>query len=98
MSLGRQCLWKVGSSMRGKWWLTHISVLTALQFSCPLASAIDGSNVLVLYNTNSPDGQQIANYYAGLHQGVQLLPISGVGTSDDISADDYLNIIRPQVL
>ena len=96
--LGRRCLWKVGSSMRGKSWLTHLSILAACQVLGPLCYAIDGSNVLVLYNSGSADGQQIANYYAGLHQGVQLLPINGIGTSDDISADDYLNIVRPQVL
>ena len=27
---------------------------------------------------------------------MQLVPISGIGTSNDISADDYLNIVRPQ--
>ncbi len=56
-------------------------------------------NVLVLYNTASSAGAQIANYYAQIHPGVQLVGISGLDpNSEDISADDYLNIVRPQVL
>ncbi len=57
------------------------------------------NNVLVLYNTASSDGIQIANYYAQVHPGVHLLGINGVDpSSEDISADAYLITIRPQVL
>ncbi len=78
--------------------MAHLTVLTAWQVFCSAAWAIDASHVLVLYNTASPDGLQIADYYAQIHPGVHLLGINGVGTSDDISADDYLSTIRPQVL
>jgi uncharacterized protein (TIGR03790 family) len=74
-----------------------ITVVWLLSF-CPTAQAIDSSNVLVLYNSASPDGLAIANYYAQTHPGVQLLALTGVGTSENITADDYLNTIRPQVL
>ncbi len=64
-----------------------------------LTADLLAANVLVLYNTASSAGVQIANYYAQIHPGVQLLGISGVDpNSEDISADDYLNIVRPQVL
>jgi uncharacterized protein (TIGR03790 family) len=55
-------------------------------------------NVLVLYNAASPDGFELANYYAQVHPGVQLLGLIGIGTAEDISADDYLNLLRPQIL
>jgi uncharacterized protein (TIGR03790 family) len=64
-----------------------------------LTASLSAANVLVLYNTANSDGAQIANFYAQVHPGVQLQPISGVDpNSEDISADDYLATIRPQVL
>ncbi len=60
--------------------------------------AVTPANVLVLYNLASPDGAQIANYYAQVHPGVQLLGLNGLGTSEYITADDYLSTIRPQVM
>jgi uncharacterized protein (TIGR03790 family) len=60
--------------------------------------AIAPANVLVLYNASSPDGIDLANYYAQVHPGVQLLGITGVPTAEEITADDYLSLIRPQVL
>src|SRR4029078_7076523 len=60
--------------------------------------AVGPENVLVLYNLASPEGAQIANYYAQVHPGVQLLGLNGLGTSESITADDYLSTIRPQVL
>ena len=63
------------------------------------ASALSAANVLVLYNTASLPGTQIANYYAQVHPGVQLLGISGVDPNNEyISADAYLSTIRPQVV
>ena len=60
--------------------------------------AVTAQNVLVLYNDNSAAGIAIANYYAQVHPGVQLLGLSGVTTSEDVTADYYLNVIRPQIL
>jgi len=60
--------------------------------------ALVPANVLVLYNQASPDGIAIANYYAQMHPGVQLLGLSNVTTNEDISASDYLTTIRPQIL
>ncbi len=71
---------------------------SALHLIGSAAWAIDASSVLVLYNLASHDGLQIADYYAQVHPGVRLLGISGVSTSDDITADAYLSTIRPQVL
>jgi len=64
----------------------------------PLEGALAPSNVLVLYNTASPDGLAIADYYAQVHPGVTLLGINGVTTSEDITADNYLSVMRPQIL
>jgi uncharacterized protein (TIGR03790 family) len=62
------------------------------------ASALDPSEVLVLYNVDSPDGIQIANYYAQVYPQVQLLGLTGVSTAEQITQDEYLDVIRPQVL
>ena len=88
--------------MRVRQWLILVVIFSALHGSCPAAWAIGPANVLVLYNSDSTDGLQIANYYAQVHPGVHLLGISGVttdpGSPDDITADNYLSEIRPQVL
>lgn len=60
--------------------------------------ALTPTNVLVLYNQNSPDGVEVANYYAQVHPGVQLLGLAGVSTDEQVTADYYLNVIRPQIL
>ena len=53
----------------------------------------------MLYNANSIAGTQIANYYAGVRPGVQLLAITGLDPLlEEVSADTYLNTIRPQVM
>ncbi len=70
----------------------------AVHWLCSTAWAIDASNVLVLYNTASPDGMAIADYYAQVHPGAQLLGLNNVPTTDDITADTYLSTIRPQVM
>ncbi len=56
------------------------------------------SNVLVLYNQDDPDSIQIADYYAQVHPGVQLLGLTGVTTDEQVTADYYLSTIRPQIL
>lgn len=85
--------------------ITYIP-LVALH-SIPIAQAIQPENVLVLYNADDGqdgDGAQIANYYQQLRPGVHTLGISGVnstliGPTDElIDAQDYLDVIRPQVL
>jgi uncharacterized protein (TIGR03790 family) len=63
-----------------------------------LALAVGPENVLVLYNLASPEGVEIANYYSQVHPGVHLLGLNGLGTSESITANDYLSTIRPQVL
>jgi len=63
------------------------------------AGDIAEDHVLVLYNSASSTSATIANYYSQVHPGVRLLGITGVDpTSENITADDYLSIIRPQVL
>ena len=74
-----------------------LAIVVAL-IVAPAHAAIDPTDVLVLYNVNSPDGIQIANYYAQVHPGVQLLGLTGVSTAEEIDQNHYLNTIRPQVL
>ncbi len=61
-------------------------------------AAVDPSSVVVLYNANSPDGIEIANYYAQVHPGARLHGLNNVSTSEQVTQDHYLNVIRPQVL
>jgi uncharacterized protein (TIGR03790 family) len=82
--------------MRATW---RLALLLAVAVGAQRnAYGVDASNVLLLYNAASADGAQIANYYASVHPGVQLLGINGIGTSEYITADDFLSIVRPQVL
>ncbi len=61
-------------------------------------ASIHPSDVLVLYSTDSSDGQAIASYYQQVYPEVRLLGLTGMSADEEISGDDYLNIIRPQVL
>ena len=63
-----------------------------------LWGAIGPQNVLVLYNTASADGLELANYYLQVHPGVQLLGLTGVTTAEQVTDDYYLSVIRPQIL
>ena len=73
-------------------------LMAGILATCSVCSAaLDASNVLVLYNTASPEGQQIAEYYAQVHPGVHLLGVNGVTTDEVINAQDYLDVLRPQV-
>ncbi len=87
-------VWAFGGPWRG-WSCASLRCLTVP------AHAINASNVLVLYNADSANGLQIADYYAQVHPGVQLLGINGIttlpGDQEAISADNYLSEIRPQV-
>ncbi len=68
-------------------------------YSIAAASGNAGpGNVLVLYNTASADGIELANYYAQVHPGVSLLGLNGVTTDEQVTADYYLSVIRPQIL
>lgn len=77
-----------------------IVVLVCLStiFIAPSAHAVSAANVLVLYNTASPDGLEIANYYAQTHPGVTLLGLNDVSTDEQVDQAHYLDVIRPQVL
>jgi uncharacterized protein (TIGR03790 family) len=68
---------------------------------------IHPQNVLVLYNADQGIGGagfQIADYYRQARPGVHLLGLSGVDsilsgtTREEVSADNYLKVIRPQIL
>lgn len=73
--------------------------IALLLFACfPAEGAIAPSNVLVLYNTASTEGTELANYYAKVHPGVQLLGLTGVTTDEEVTANYYLSTIRPQIL
>ena len=61
-------------------------------------AGVDASSVVVVYNVDSPDGREIANYYAQVHPGVRLLGLENVSTAEQVMQDEYLNVIRPQVL
>lgn len=67
-------------------------------FCAPRAHALNASNVLVLYNTDSMDGIEIAQYYAQTHPGVTLLGLGGVSDAEEVNQSHYLEVIRPQVL
>jgi uncharacterized protein (TIGR03790 family) len=75
--------------------------LVALLFAANTPSvdgAVGPSGVLVLYNSSSPDSVAVANYYAQSRPGVQLLGLSGITTDEEVTADYYLQNIRPQIL
>ncbi|MBN2293947.1 MAG: TIGR03790 family protein [Pirellulales bacterium] len=75
-----------------------IAVFLTLAVSSFSLGQIAEQNVLVIYNDASPDGLEIAQYYQQTHPGVQLLGLTGVTTSEEVSADYYLSTIRPQIL
>jgi uncharacterized protein (TIGR03790 family) len=60
--------------------------------------AIGPSNVLVLYNSSSPDSVAAANYYSQSRPGVRTLGLSGISGDEEVTADYYLQNIRPQIL
>ena len=77
------------------------SLIQALTVCLPVSAAyaaIDPADVLVLYNVDSPDGIQIAEYYATVYPDVQLLGLTGVSTAEEIDQNHYLSVIRPQVV
>ena len=86
------------SRMTSRWWLC-LQVYAALAvLCCNVSAAIEPTGVVVLYNDSSQDSIDIANYYAQAHPGVRLLGLSNVSTSEEVTQDHYLDVIRPQVL
>jgi uncharacterized protein (TIGR03790 family) len=85
-------------------WATGIILVSWLVFVGPAAWAdVSPDTTLVLYNPAWTDGTHsgdyIADYYAA-QRGIPLsnvVGITGLGTSEDISATDYLNTVFPQV-
>lgn len=81
-----------------------VTILSPLAWAGVLLGAASGgfalssSEVLVIYNSASADGAQIASYYAQAYPGVQVLSLQNVPTTEQIPWDVYLNDIRPQVL
>lgn len=75
-----------------------VFALAGTLFFAQVTLAIDATNVLVLFNADSPDGAEVADYYAQTHPGVTLLGLNGVSTLEEVDQDHYLNVIRPQVL
>ncbi len=71
---------------------------TSTLFFALSAHSLSASNVLVLYNADSPEGIEIADYYAQTHPGVTLLGLNGVSTAEEVGQAHYLDVIRPQVL
>ena len=78
--------------------MIRIYVGVALFCGASSSFALENSNVLLLYNSASSDGAQIASYYQQIHPGVVTLGLQGVPTSEVVSWDVYLDTIRPQVL
>ncbi len=71
------------------------------------ASALEPSNVVVLYNADDGPGSagyEIAQHYAEKRPGVHLVGLTGINAiysgsdTSSLSAANYLNVIRPQVL
>jgi len=94
---------KLASRLGVMLFTTGIIALVAGRQVC----AINPENVLVIYNDDpgsSGDGFQIANYYQQARPGVNIAPITGIDAilagayNEEVSGQDYLDIIRPQIL
>ena len=81
------------TSLRGLFWGCGF-VLCAASASL----ALEASNVLVIYNSDSSEGAQIASYYAQVHPGVTTLALDNIPLAEQVNWDVYLDVIRPQVL
>jgi uncharacterized protein (TIGR03790 family) len=85
--------------LRARVFLLAAALLTlSSPFSAPSHAAVTSENVLVVYNQDSPESVEVANYYAQVHPGVQLLGLTGVTTNEEVTADYYLSTIRPQIV
>jgi hypothetical protein len=66
--------------------------------SAPLHAAITESQVLVVYNSNSPDGTVLKNHYLAAHPGIPAANVVDLNNAllntPDISYANYLTLIR----
>ncbi len=88
--------------MRWNWLIAAAAWLVILA-SAACGQDISPQNVLVLYNPAWTDGTHAGNYIADYYASERGIPsgnvvaVNGLGTSEDISAENYLNVICPQV-
>jgi uncharacterized protein (TIGR03790 family) len=80
-----------------QYFLSTITLALIVSIASP-ALALEEQNVLVLYNAASTDSLQVAQHYAQVHPNVSLLGLEGVAVSETITAENYLSVIRPQVM
>jgi uncharacterized protein (TIGR03790 family) len=86
----------MGTLLRGVCYIGLVAFF--LSMVVPAFGAVSPENVLVLYNLDSTEGPAIAAHYAQAHPGVNVLGLSGVTTAEQVTADYYLDTIRPQIL
>jgi uncharacterized protein (TIGR03790 family) len=108
MNCGRSPLTKSVRYRSAKFTAWVVGLLSgALLGDSTVLAEIAPQNVLVLYNADqgtSGAGFQIADYYRQARPGVHLLGLTGIdsilvgSTREEVSADNYLNVIRPQIL
>lgn len=87
-----------GSARSGAWFLTGLSLLIGTILAQPARADLAPENVLVVYNAEDAESQEVASYYAQKRPGVQLLGLTGVTTAEEVTADYYLANIRPKIL
>ncbi len=80
-----------------------IAAILLIGFTGANSYGLEAENVLVIYNSASQDGTDIAAYYQQAHPGVHLLALDNVPVptdpaSEQVSFNVYLDEIRPQVL
>jgi len=90
-----------------RWWLLpgryvlrcSSFVLLLICFSAGgVIASPQAENVLVLYNEDIPESVEIANYYAAARPGVNLWGLEDIPDDEQISASEYLDELRPQIL
>ena len=84
--------------MVNRWAKCLAYLFLGLLFIISPSYALSDSNVLVIFNIDSLEGYEIADYYKRKHPGVRVLPITGIPVAEQVDWDVYLNQIRPQVL
>ncbi|MGH7179486.1 MAG: TIGR03790 family protein [Tepidisphaeraceae bacterium] len=84
--------------MSASWCRSFVTGVVSVFLAGSFAHAIDANRVLVLYNVDSSDGYKIATHYAQRHPGARILGIENLTPGEEITSDEYLSIVRPQVL
>ncbi|MCY2932349.1 MAG: hypothetical protein NTV86_23220, partial [Planctomycetota bacterium] len=84
---------------KARWSFPRVGIflVTVLAWAAP-GYAINDLNVLVVYNTASPDGATIAQEYQEMYPGVRLLGVNLPGVGEEISGQDYLDKVRAPIL